>query len=158
MITDALLLIDSSNATILAAATYVSNNTLDLSLARDIGAGEGMKCLFNVEVAFAGGTSVQFQQILSAAANLGAPTVIDNGIVVPLANLVAGAMIVRPVPELLGGPATIGNGLSGLGSKGLRYYGTQYVSLGIFTLGTVSARLVKDLADVKFYPSGYAIL
>jgi hypothetical protein len=84
-------------------------------------------------VAFAGGTSVQFQQILSAAANLGAPTVIDAGIVVPLANLVAGAMVARPIPELLAGPATIGNGLSGLGSKGLRYYGAQYVSLGIFT-------------------------
>lgn len=161
MITDGLLLTESSRVDVRAAGTYVSGNTIDLSVNRDIGAGHQLKMLWNIEVAYAGGTSIQFQQILSAAAALSSPVVIDPGPVVPVANLLIGALIVRSIPELLGGPAGVTApvaGVSGIGSIGLRYYGTQEVSLGTFTLGTHSARVVNDVIDVKHYASGWTIL
>lgn len=161
MITDGLLQLDAAKATVRAAGTYVSTNTIDLSVNRDIGAGLQLKVLWNVETAYAGGTSIQFQQILSAAANLGAPVVIDQGVVVPLANLVLGAMVIRTIPELLGGPAGVTapvSGAGGVGSVGLRYFGTQEVSLGTFTAGAHSTRIIKDVIDVKHYASGWTIL
>ncbi|CAB4198781.1 hypothetical protein UFOVP1324_8 [uncultured Caudovirales phage] len=161
MITDGLLLLESAQVLVRAAGTYVSTNTIDLSVNRDIGAGSVLKVMWNVEVAYAGGTSIQFQQILSAAANLSSPVVVDLGIVVPLANLVAGAIGVRYIPELLDGPAGLTapvTGVAGIGSVGLRYYGTQSVSLGTFSAGQHSTRIVNDITDVKHYPSGWSIL
>ncbi|QCW21976.1 hypothetical protein JessAGP_046c [Caulobacter phage Jess A] len=161
MITDANLLLENSRTDVRAASTYVSGNTIDLSVNRDIGAGEGLKCMWNVEVAYAGGTSIQFQQILSAAANLSSPVVVSPGRVIPLANLVLGAIYVDYIPELLASPAGVtapATGFNGLGSTGLRYFGTQEVSVGTFTAGQHSARIVKDVTDVKHYPSGYTIL
>lgn len=151
MITDAYLQLDASNASIRAASTYTSQNTIDLSLARDIGSGEPLKVLYNVEVAFSGGTSVQPQIITSAAANLGSPTVIDSGPAPILtAALVLGAMFARFLPEL--------TGVNGIGSTGQRYLGVQYVSVGTYTTGTISSRIIKDVQDVKFHASGYTIL
>lgn len=161
MITDGLFLTENSRVDVRAAGTYVSGNTVDLSNNRDIGAGHQLKMLWNVEVAYAGGTSIQFQQILSAAAALSSPVVIDPGPVVPLANLVAGALVVRTIPELLAGPAGVTaptSGAGGIGSVGLRYYGTQEVSLGVMSAGQHSARLINDVTDVKHYASGWTIL
>lgn len=161
MITDVLLQLESAQVLVRAASTYVSTNTIDLSVNRDMGSGQPLKCMWNVEVAYAGGTSIQPQQILSAAANLSSPVVIDLGEVIPLANLVAGAIYARYVPELLAGPAGVtapASGAAGIGSVGLRYYGTQIVSLGVFTAGQHSTRIVNDVVDVKHYPSGWSIL
>lgn len=159
MITDSLLLLESSRTDVRAAATYVSGNTIDLSVARDIGAGaQPLKCLWNVEAAYAGGTSIQFQQIISANANLSSPDVVDNGVIVPLANLVINALIVRYVPELLGGATTGATGAGGVGITGKRYFGAQEVSLGTMTAGTHSCRLVVDVIDVKHYPGAFVIL
>lgn len=158
MITDALLQLESSRVDVRAANTYISQNTIDLSGNRDIGAGVPVKALWNIEVAYAGGTSIQFQQILSAAANLSSASVVDNGITVPLANLLINTLVVRYVPELLAGPTAIGAGVAGMGSPGLRYYGTQEVSLGVMSAGQHSCRLVLDVINVKTYPAGYVIL
>lgn len=161
MITDAQLQLESAQVLVRAAGTYVSANTIDLSVNRDIGAGRELKVIWNIEVAYAGGTSIQFQQILSAAANLGSPVVIDQGVTVPLANLLAGGLITRRIPELLGGPAGLTApvaGVAGIGSTGLRYYGTQSVSLGTFSAGQHSTRIVLDVVDVKHHASGYSIL
>lgn len=161
MITDAQLLLESAQVLVRAAATYVSANTIDLSVSRDVGAGHGLKVLWNVEVAYLGGTSIQFQQILSAAAALSSPVAVDQGVIVPLANLVLGAMVVRDIPELLGGPAGVtapATGAGGVGSTGLRYYGVQSVSLGTFTAGQHSTRIVVDVSNVKHYGSGFTVL
>lgn len=161
MITDGLLLLESAQVLVRAASTYVSTNTIDLSVNRDIGAGDGMKCVWNIEASYTGGTSLQFQQIISAAANLGSPVVVDNGITIPAANLLIGGLVVRDVPELLATPAGSTApvaGVAGIGSPGLRYYGTQIVSVGTFTTGQHSTRLVKDVIDVKHYGSGWSIL
>lgn len=157
MITDSLLQLDAANALIRAAATYTSTNTIDLSVNREIGAGEPLKMLYNVDVAFAGGTSVQPQIITSAAANLGTPTVIDAGITILTAALVQGALFARYIPEIIS-PIGAAGGVGGLGSVGQRYFGVQYVSVGVFTVGSISARIVVDAPDVKIYPVGYVIL
>lgn len=161
MITDNFLLLESAQVLVRAAATYVSTNTIDLSVNRDIGSGETLKCLWNIEVTYLGGTSIQFQQIISAAANLSAPVVVDQGEIIPLASLLIGGLLARFIPELLASPAGVTipvAGVGGVGSVGLRYYGTQSVSLGTFTAGQHSTRIVKDTIDVKHYPSGWSIL
>jgi len=161
MYTDALLLLENARADVRNANTYVSGNTIDLSVNRDIGAGRGLKLLWNVSTAYASGTQITFQQILSDAANLSSAIVVDNGIVVPVANLILGAMIVRPIPELLAGPAALADpdeGQYGIGSKGHRYYGAQEVSTGTFDAGVHSCRVLTDVIDVKHYPSGWSIL
>lgn len=150
MITDAFLQLDAANALIRAAGTYVSTNTIDLSKNHDMGSGEPLKILFNVDVAFAGGTSVQPQIITSAAANLSSPTILASANAIPLASLVLGAMFLMYVPEL--------TGPGGMGTTGQRYLGVQYVSLGTFTLGSISARIVLDATNTKAYPTGYTIL
>lgn len=149
MFTDALLQLDAANASIRAASTYTSTNTIDLSQARDLGSGAPIRVLYNIDVAFAGGTSIQPQIITSAAANLSSPTIIDGGNVILLAALTLGQLFVRFLPELTANP---------LGSLGQRYLGVQYVSLGTFTTGSISCRLVNDVQDIKAYPSGYVIL
>jgi len=161
MITDNFLLLESAQVLVRAAATYVSTNTIDLLQNRDLGAGHGAKVVWNIEVAYASGTSVQWQQILSAAANLGSPVLVEPGVIVPVANLVIGGMVTRMIPELLGGPAGLTaplSGFAGIGSPGLRYFGTQSIGVGTFTTGQHSTRVVVDVVDVKHYASGYTIL
>lgn len=161
MITDSYLQLEASRTDVRAASTYVSGNTIDLSVNRDIGSGQPLKALWNIEVAYLGGTSIQFQQILSANANLSSPVVVDPGPVVPLANLVINALLARYVPELLDGPAGVtapATGAGGIGSTGLRYYGHQEVSVGTMTAGQHSSRLVTDVIDQKMYPTGITIL
>lgn len=159
MITDAFNQLDASNASIRAANTYVSQNTIDLSTNREVGSGEPAKVLYNVEVAFAGGTSVTPQIITSAAPALTSPTVIDPGPTIVTAALVLGAFFARYVPEIISptGAAVAGQ-IAGVGSTGQRYLGVQYVSVGTYTAGTISSRIVLDTVDVKFYPVGYVIL
>jgi hypothetical protein len=161
MITDAAMLLESAQVLVRAASTYVSTNTIDLSVNRDIGAGHQKKVLWNVEVLYEGGTQITFQQIISANADLSSAVVIDGGIVVPLANLIAGAMVVRTIPELMAGPAALTDpdeGLYGIGGPGLRYFGTQCVSTGTFTAGQHSTRVVADVINVKHHASGWTIL
>jgi len=161
MITDAFLQLEPAQVLVRAAATYVSTNTIDLSVNRDLGAGLDTKIIWNIEVTYTGGTSIQFQQILSAAANLSSPVVIDQGVTVPLASLLIGGLVVRPIPQLLGGPAGLTAplaGVAGIGSVGLRYYGSQSVGLGTMAAGQHSTRLVVDVIDVKHYPAGWTIL
>lgn len=144
MITDAQLLLESSRA-ITAATTYVSTNTIDLGVARDVGASDKLFVFHNVEVAGADGTSVRFELITSAAANLGSPTVIAVSPTVLLAALTLNAAFAQKVPHLING-------------VGQRYLGSQIVSVGTFTALTISSRMVLGFSDVKYYASGFTIL
>ena len=145
MITDALLVLDSANALIRAAGTYVSTNTIDLGVARDIGVPQDLTIFFNVDVAFAGGTQVTIQVITSATANLASPTVIGQSQPILLAALTLGAAFALPV-------------LRQLNSNGQRYFGVQYVSTGTFTTGSISARIVLDVTNLKYFASGFTVL
>ena len=58
MIVDQFLRVSTAQAVTTSA---VSTDTVDLSVARDIGAGNDIYMYFTIPTAFAGGTSIQFQ-------------------------------------------------------------------------------------------------
>lgn len=133
-------------------ASAVSANTMDLGVARDIGAGEDIQVAVTVDVAAtaAGAATVDFQVISSAAADLGSPTVLGASGPIGKAELTLGRkpiFLKIPRPILLAQPI------------GQRYFGIQYVvATGPLTAGTFSAHVVKDAQDMaKIYPSGFSL-
>ena len=141
MITDALLRVSAAQA---VTTTAVSTDTVDLGVARDIGAGENLYMNFTVGTAFAGGTSTEFQVIGSASADLSSPTVLGSSGAIATAGLTAGkraAVRVNPA----------------IGSNGLRYFGARYVVVGTNTAGTVTADVVHGVQDQKSYASGFTV-
>lgn len=144
MIVDKNTQLMTSIAAIRAAATYVSDS-LDLGVARNIGVGEELFVEWNVEVAFAGGTSVQAQLITSVNSDLSSPTVISSGPVDLEAALVVGFREKLPIPttQLMG--------------SGKRYFGIQFIGVGTHTAGTVSARIMNDSVDTANYASGFTV-
>jgi hypothetical protein len=143
MITDKLLRVSEDQA---LTTTAVSTDTIDLSVARDIGEGGDLYMNFAVTTALAGGTSVKFEVISSAAANLGSPTVIGSTDAIVTASLVAGYnTAVRINPQIA--------------SLGQRYLGARYTISGTYTSGKVTADVVTDIQDGrKFYPSGVTVV
>jgi len=143
MITDKLLRVSEDQA---LTTTAVSTDTIDLSVARDIGEGGDLFMNFAVTTALAGGTSVKFEVITSAAANLGSPTVIGSTDAIVTASLVAGYnTAVRINPQIA--------------SLGQRYLGARYTISGTYTSGKVTADVVMDVQDGrKFYPSGVTVV
>lgn len=147
MITDRQNQVSSAQA--LTTGTIVSTDTIDLTVARDIGAGRELEWHISVDVAFATLTSVQPQVIISANANLSSPTVLMSGPVIPVAELILGARFVIPMPET---PR-----VSGGGGAVQRYLGLQYVIVGTGT-GSLSAALVETAQEApRFYPSGFSV-
>jgi len=149
MITDALLQLSAAQA---VTATAVSTNTIDLSVNRDVGAGEDIYAVFGVDVsaAAAGLATVNFEVISSASANLAAPTVIASSGAIPKADLVAGrAPISIPIPQ---------SALTSL-PIGQRYLGVRYtVTTGPLTAGSFTANITDSEVSVgKNYPSGFAV-
>lgn len=127
--------------------TVLSTNTIDLGVARDIGAGSDfMKLRAEVLTAFAGATSVEIQVIAADAANLtGNVTVIGSTGAIPLASLTLGA---RFECELN----------TRVGSKGQRYLGVRYVIVGAGSAGAIFTDFGDGIEDFKTYPSGFAVL
>jgi hypothetical protein len=143
MITDKLLRVSEDQA---LTTTAVSTDTIDLSVARDMGEGGDLYMNFAVTTALAGGTSVKFEVISSASANLGSPTVIGSTDAIVTASLVAGYnTAVRINPQIA--------------STGQRYLGARYTISGTYTSGKVTADVVLDVQDGrKFYASGFAVV
>ena len=149
MITDALLQLSAAQA---VTATAVSTNTIDLSVNRDIGAGEDIYAVFGVDVsAAAGAATVSFEVISAADAALTAGvTVLASSGAIPKADLVAGrAPISIPIPQ---------SALTSL-PIGQRYLGVRYtVATGPLTAGSFTANITDSEVSVgKNYPSGFAV-
>ena len=142
MITDKLLRVSEDQA---LTTTAVSTNTIDLSVARDVGEGTPLYMNFAVTEALANGTSVKFEVISSAAANLGSPTVIGSTDAILTAALTLGKnVVVRINPDIAG--------------KGQRYLGARYTIAGTFNAGKVTADVVETIGDGrKFYASGFTV-
>jgi hypothetical protein len=143
MITDKLLRVSEGQA---LTTTAVSTDTIDLSIARDMGEGEALYMNFAVITALTGGTSVKFEVISSAAANLGSPTVIGSSDAIVTADLVAGKNVaVRINPQIA--------------SNGQRYLGARYTISGTYSAGTVTADVVMNIQDGRsFYASGFTVV
>lgn len=142
MITDKTLRVSTDQA---VTTTAVSTDTIDLSIARDMGEGHPLYANFAVTTAFAGGTSIKFEVISSASAALSSPTVIGSSDAVVTASLTLGAnFAVRVNPQIA--------------SKGQQYLGVRYTVSGTYTAGTVTADFVTDIQDgKKFYASGFSV-
>ena len=142
MITDALLRVSEDQA---LTTTACSTNTIDLSVARDVGEGTALYMNFAVTTALANGTSVQFEVVSSANANLGTPTVIGSSDAILTAALTAGKnVVVRINPDIAG--------------KGQRYLGARYTVSGTYNAGKVTADVVETIGDgQKYYASGFTV-
>ena len=143
MITDKLLRVSEDQA---ITTTAVSTDTIDLSVARDIGEGTALYMNFAVTTALANGTSVKFEVITSANANLSSPTVIGSSDVILTAALTEGKnIVVRLNPEIAG--------------KGQRFLGARYTVAGTFNAGKVTADVVETIGDGrKYYASGFTVV
>ena len=142
MITDSLLRVSEDQA---LTTTAVSTNTVDLGVARDMGEGTTLYMNFAITEALANGTSVTFEVITSASANLGTPTVIGSSAAIVTASLTLGKNIVVTLnPEIAG--------------KGQRYLGARYTVAGTMNAGKVTADIVETIGDgQKFYASGFTV-
>lgn len=147
MITDALLQLSNAQA---VTASAVSTNTIDLGLARDVGAGEPLYAVVTVDENFATATSVTINVIISANADLSSADILASTQAIPIANLTAGRKpIVMEVPSavLVANPV------------GKRYLGVSYTIGGSnATAGKFTTNIVRDVQDVsKLYSSGYTV-
>jgi len=142
MITDKLLRVSEDQA---VTTTAVSSDTIDLSVARDVGEGHQLFMNFAVTAALTGGTSVKFEVISSANANLSSPTVIGSSDAVLTADLTAGKNVAVAInPQIA--------------SNGDRYLGARYTVSGTYGAGTVTADIVETVQDgQKYYASGFTV-
>ena len=143
MITDKLLRVSEDQA---VTSTAVSTDTIDLVVARDMGEGTPLYMNFAVTTAMTGGTSIKFEVITSANANLSSPTVIGSSDAITTANLTLGKnVVVRLNPEIAG--------------KGARYLGARYTVSGTYNGGKITADIVETIGDGrKYYASGFTVV
>ena len=144
MITDKNLRVSTDQA---VTTTAVSTDTIDLSVARDIGEGKDLYMNFAVTEAFAGGTSTNFEVIIADNAALSSNVVVvgASGATVT-ADLTLGKNIAVRINPLVG-------------SLGKRYIGARYTVSGTNTAGKVVADIVETIQDgKKFYASGFSVV
>jgi|TARA_R100001443_G_scaffold31071_1_gene45056 hypothetical protein len=142
MITDSLLRVSEDQA---VTSTAYSTNTIDLSVARDVGEGTALYMNFALTEAFANGTNITFEVVTSANANLSSHDVIGSSATIATAALTLGKnIVVRINPDIAG--------------KGKRYLGARYVVTGTMNAGKVTADVVETIGDgQKYYASGFTV-
>ena len=142
MITDSLLRVSEDQA---VTTTAYSTNTIDLSVARDVGEGTALYMNFALTEAFANGTNITFEVVTSANANLSSHDVIGSSATIATAALTLGKnIVVRINPDIAG--------------KGKRYLGARYVVTGTMNAGKVTADVVETIGDgQKYYASGFTV-
>lgn len=150
MMLDALLQLSSAQA---VTATAVSTNTIDLSQARDIGVGEDIYVVLDVDqtVAAAGAATVTFEVITSANADLSSANVLVATGAVGKAELIAGR-----APICL----CVSPSLYAALPQGQRYLGVRYtVANGPLTAGAFTTHLSNtEVHGAKYYASGFTVL
>ena len=142
MITDKLLRVSEDQA---VTTTAYSSDTIDLGTARDVGEGTPLYMNFALTEAFANGTSITFEVVTSANANLSSHEVIGSSATILTAALTLGKnIVVRINPDIAG--------------KGKRYLGARYVVAGTMNAGKVTADVVETIGDgQKYYASGFTV-
>lgn len=144
MITDKNLRVSTDQA---VTTTAVSSDTIDLSVARDIGEGHNLNMNFAMTEAFAGGTSTNFEVIIADNAALSSNVVVvgASGAIVT-ADLTLGKNVAVRINPLIG-------------SLGKRYIGARYTVSGTNSAGKVTADIVETIQDgKKFYASGFSVV
>lgn len=144
MITDKLLRVSTDQA---VTTTAVSTDTIDLSVARDMGEGGEITMNFAITEAFAGGTSTKFEVIIADNAALSSNVVVvGSSDAVVTADLTLGKNVAVRINPLIG-------------STGKRYMGARYTVSGTNSAGKVTADIVEAIQDgKKFYASGFSVV
>jgi hypothetical protein len=144
MITDKNLRVSTDQA---VTTTAVSSDTIDLSVARDIGEGHNLLMNFAMTEAFAGGTSTNFEVIIADNAALSSNVVVvGSSGAIATAGLTLGTNVAVRINPLIG-------------SLGKRYIGARYTVSGTNTAGKVTADIVETIQDgKKFYASGFSVV
>ena len=137
----------SGQAVYSAGTSVLSTNAVDLGTGRDTGEGADLFGRFEVTVAAVGGTSIEMQVISADDAALSVNvTVIGTTGAIPVASLTLGSRTACDINPRIG-------------SKGQRYMGARYISVGTTTAGSFFADLGIDIQDgQKFYATGINIL
>lgn len=140
MITDAQLrLSNQQDLATPAAGTIKSTNVVDLLAAkRNIGRGQPLRFVVTVDEAFASGTSINTQYVQDDNETLTTPSVLAQTGVVALANLPGKGKVLMDIP---------------LPDNTERYIGAQYVTVGDFTTGKVSAHIVAESDYQPYLPA-----
>jgi hypothetical protein len=133
-----------------AAGNYLSTNTYDLGVARDVGKGEPFLAEFVVTTAFTSGGSATVQLQIVQADNEALSTnleVLAQTAAIPIASLTLGMRINLDWPRVEPYSAR-------------RYIGARYViAVATTTAGRIFCSLVKNAEDRKtYYASGFAVL
>jgi hypothetical protein len=130
-----------------AGTGILSTNTVDLGVARDIGAGADLFLRCEVGTAFTGLTTLDLEAIIADDAALTTNvTTIGELKGIPLAALVAGARFAIDLSPQLG-------------SSGRRYLGARFTPQGAAgTAGTLFADFGIDTSDAKAYASGFSVI
>ena len=142
MITDKLLRVSEDQA---VTSSAYSTDTIDLSVARDVGEGTALYMNFALTEAFANGTNITFEVVTSANANLSSHDVVGSSTTIATAALTLGKNIVVTLnPDIAG--------------KGQRYLGARYTVVGTMNAGKVTADVVETIGDgQKYYASGFTV-
>jgi hypothetical protein len=140
MITDAQLrLSNQQDLATPGAGTIKSTNVVDLLAAnRNIGRGQPMRLVVTCDEAFADGTSLNIQMVDDDADTLPTPAVLAQTGVVTTANLAGKGEVLWDIP---------------LPDNTQRFIGLQYVTLGDFTTGKVSAHIVAESDYQPYLPA-----
>lgn len=134
-------------------ATAVSTDTIDLGVARDVGAGEDLRFGINIDQSFNNLTTLEIQVISASTADLvTGQTVLASTGAIALAQLTAGRRPLElelPKSNILNLPL------------GQRFLGLRYVVAGTApTTGQVTSYIQKDfIQDIgRHYPVGYTVV
>lgn len=133
---------------IATSGSVLSTDTIDLSQARDLGAGEVYPILHaSIGTAVAGGTSTEIQAITADDAALTTNvTVIGSSGAILTAALTAGARFAVVLNPTLNGRTV------------RRYLGARYVIVGTNSAGTIISHFGLDEQDgQRFYASGFSV-
>jgi hypothetical protein len=126
--------------------SVLSTNTVDLGVAQDKGEGQTLYGRFECQTSASGGTSVEFQIIAADAANLtGNVAVVGTTGPIAVASVTAGKRFACAINARLA-------------LQGQRYLGGRFVFVGAVAAGAYVADIGVEVADVKAYASGFAII
>lgn len=148
MITDYNLRISTDQSIAINGTTALSDNSVDLKVARDMGEGRQLFMNFAITTAMSAGTSCAFEIIIADNAALTSNVVsLATTPAIARASLVAGYNTALAIPPQIA-------------SLGKRYLGARYTVVGDNSAGTgkVTTDIVTEIQDgKKFYASGFSL-